>query len=335
MYVMAGYLVGQNCGMENWDKFIQNQIFKPLGMVDSNFSIKEMKISSDFSEPYGIVQLYQPEVNHKEIIRLPFRDMQVMAPAGGINSNLVDMLKWVKLHIDEGVIGEKSLISKKTLTKMHTPYMGLRFNKDSVFPFLGYGMGWYVEIYNGHYVVFHSGIIDGFRAMVSFMPKEKIGIVVLSNLEQGGFPGNVTECVYERILGKKQRDKMPGIKGYRKIIKRRAIAHQEIFKNRVRDTSLRTKLKNYCGIYEHPAYGEIAIKNIRGTLKAHINKKLILNLKHFHYDMFLSSHHYHFEFLNLCFRFQINKNGKVDRLFVPLEYSQEPIEFIQKKNLSK
>src|SRR5215472_4703337 len=44
-----------------------------------------------------------------------------------------------------------------------------------------YGCGWFVTSYLGHRQVQHSGHIDGFSALVSFLPQDRIGLVLLSN----------------------------------------------------------------------------------------------------------------------------------------------------------
>ena len=43
---------------------------------------------------------------------------------------------------------------------------------------ISYGLGWMIAQLRGRKIVFHTGGIDGFAALVSFMPKRKLGFVL-------------------------------------------------------------------------------------------------------------------------------------------------------------
>ena len=54
--------------------------------------------------------------------------------------------------------------------------------------FLNYGLGWFLHDYRGRKVVEHGGAIDGMRAQVAMMPEEKLGLVVLTNMNGSILP---------------------------------------------------------------------------------------------------------------------------------------------------
>src|SRR6202011_3938799 len=64
-----------------------------------------------------------------------------------------------------------------------------------------YGMGFFLTTYRGHYLVHHGGNIDGFSALVTFMPQDNIGMIILSNQNGSSLPGVVSYGVYDRLLG--------------------------------------------------------------------------------------------------------------------------------------
>lgn len=46
-----------------------------------------------------------------------------------------------------------------------------------------YGLGWRTMTFGGHHLVFHGGWIRGISALISFIPKKRMGIVILQNAE--------------------------------------------------------------------------------------------------------------------------------------------------------
>ena len=49
-----------------------------------------------------------------------------------------------------------------------------------------YGLGWHISDYRGRRVLEHGGATDGFRARLFLVPKEKVGLVLLTNVEETG-----------------------------------------------------------------------------------------------------------------------------------------------------
>ncbi|GAJ05365.1 unnamed protein product, partial [marine sediment metagenome] len=168
----------------------------PLGMESSNFSIEELQKYPDYALPYSMnvnsVKKFPEKLSDIDIERIPFFEMTANAPAGGINSNLKDMAKWVRLHLAEGEVDGKEIIARETLLQMHAPQMVIPL--DSVFKFLvsdetptiSYGLAWFIQPYRGHYMVNHGGNVPGSTSLVGFMPEEQTGVVVLTNMTGTG-----------------------------------------------------------------------------------------------------------------------------------------------------
>jgi CubicO group peptidase (beta-lactamase class C family) len=145
MYVMAGYLVGQISG-GSWEKFVQQRIFDPLGMENSNFSVTESQKSSNFAQPH-----LKSEDGVKQI---PFRNIDAMAPAGSIGSSATEMAKWILLNLNNGRFDGKQVISEGNLKQIHSPQMvvsgDVRYNELLN---ASYGMGWIIQSYRGHNII--------------------------------------------------------------------------------------------------------------------------------------------------------------------------------------
>src|SRR6185295_16020865 len=150
-----------------WERVIAERIFKPLGMNSSNISKAETLKSPDFAIGYDIAR--------KTPKKLAMRDLTNIAPAGAINSNAVDMAKWLRLILGAGVFEGKRLVSDKSFTELTTKQI-------TVAGTTGYGLGWGVTDWHGHKVLTHSGGIDGFNSLVAVMPDQKLGFALLTNV---------------------------------------------------------------------------------------------------------------------------------------------------------
>jgi CubicO group peptidase (beta-lactamase class C family) len=51
MYMTAGYLVGE-IAESSWEEFVQEEIFNPLEMRDTNFSVEKSQEAADYALPY-------------------------------------------------------------------------------------------------------------------------------------------------------------------------------------------------------------------------------------------------------------------------------------------
>jgi hypothetical protein len=68
-----------------------------------------------------------------------------------------------------------------------------------------YGMGRQTATYRGHLITYHGGDLPGFHSQVSFLPKERIGVVVfVVGNHTAPLYNYVTYNVYERLLGMDQ-----------------------------------------------------------------------------------------------------------------------------------
>ena len=117
MFLTAGYLAGEVSG-RSWEDLVRARIFDPLGMTSSNFSVLESRKTADFAKPYTRKE--------KKTSEIPFRNIDVVGPAGSINSNLNDMARWLKLQLSDGSLGGRRVVGAANLEQMHEPQMVMR-----------------------------------------------------------------------------------------------------------------------------------------------------------------------------------------------------------------
>ncbi|HEU4767212.1 MAG TPA: serine hydrolase [Pyrinomonadaceae bacterium] len=187
MYTAAGEAVAK-AENSTWDKLIATRIFKPLGMNNSDTSAAEMQKARDFSLGYD----YKPST--KETRRLPQRAITAVAPAGAINSSARDMAQWLRLMLGQGTYNSLRLVSQKGFDEL----IGKQANVGGS---IDYGLGWFLRQWNGHKVVEHGGNIDGFNAQVAFMPDQKLGFVLLTNVTASSLGTFAMNTIWKNLVG--------------------------------------------------------------------------------------------------------------------------------------
>ena len=171
MYLAAGEAIAK-AQNTTWEELITSRIFKPLGITASNFSTTVMQQASDYSCGYS---------SDKKLKKLPMQNLWIGAPAAAINSNAKEMAQWLRLLLGGGSVDGKRLVSEKGFQEMLTKLVRMDEEKS-------YGLGLIVEeshSYRGHLMYWHGGSVDGFAAMIWFLPDQKLGLAILTNADNG------------------------------------------------------------------------------------------------------------------------------------------------------
>jgi len=188
-------------------------------------------------------------------------------------------------------------------------------------------MGWVITAYRGHLMFQHEGGIDGFTALVSFMPRDNMGTVILTNMSGTPLPTIIAYHVYDRLLGL---DQIPWNKRIRDEVTKVKEEAEKAKKEKDKDRKLNTKpshpLEDYTGDFEHPGYGIITIQKEGDWLKATYNS-ISYSLTHYHYDIFKLTN----DFLNISRKvtFFTDTKGNISSLSVPMEPAVKEIVFIR------
>ncbi len=323
MYAMAGYLLGQ-LTESTWEEAVRKRILEPLGMRNTNFSVHDSQNAPDFALPY--------QVHDEEIEKMSFRDIEVMGPAGSINSSVADMTRWLQVFLKRGEFGGERLLQENTIKDLISPQMAVARlpTEDLILP-AGYGMGWGLSSYQGKYRVAHGGNIDGFSALVTFFPYDDLGIVVLANQNGSALPGLITNHLADRVLGVKGKNwHAEAFDRYQKGLEVEKEAEKKKETVRVPDTRTAHPIEAYAGEYHHPGYGTLSIEHADGKLSMVYNG-IRTPLEHWHYDTFNGLENPDDRtFEDFRIQFATNLKGQIDNLSGPFEPSVDPIVFKRK-----
>lgn len=257
----------------SWSDYLNYHIFKPLGMVRTTTSLEEMKHLGNFAFPHKIV-------GDKVTTYKDFYSIETVAPAGAINSNVLDMSKWIRLQLNKGKFNGVQIFSEKQSAEMW-------YNQTPI-DNINYGLGWFIRYWNGKKLLNHGGGMPGMISDVSLIPEDNFGIVILSNAETGMVTA-IRNYIMETLLLKDAKDWnkimldafKKRVEGYEKENVRR----EEV---RVKNTKPSLPLEKYCGIYEDKMYGKAEVKMNDGKLFLQFlpSPNMKGELKHYHYDTF-------------------------------------------------
>jgi CubicO group peptidase (beta-lactamase class C family) len=322
MFMTAGILVQELTGMK-WEEAVRARLFTPLGMRNSNFSVNDSQKTGDFAQPYR---------EAKEQLKLvPFRNIDEVGPAGSINSSAEDMIRYVQMHMNKGKLGEKQFLSAGMSTQMQSPQTVMP--GEPQFAELGvssYCMGLTSSTYRGRRLIGHGGAIDGFNAHISWMPAERIGVVILANRSGATILNTLSRYIYDRLLGL---DIVPWSARIKEQQAKQKASEEEAKKKgytaKREGTRASHDLKEYAGEYEHPGYGVIRVAQASDALSLTYNH-MTSPLKHFHYDIFEVPENELDPFEGTKVSFFSNVKGDIGSLSLPIEPALPDITFKRK-----
>ncbi len=314
MYLAAGQLIAKVNG-KSWDEVIRQRVFMPLGMTASSTSIKDLKNSDNVASPHAKVE--------EKVEVIPWRNIDNIAPAGSINSNVVDMAQWVRMQLGQGEYQKQRLLSSGAAKEMQTSQTVIRAEPPYTifYPeahFLNYGLGWFLHDYKGRKVVEHGGAIDGMRAQVAMLPEEKLGLVILTNMGGTTLPLPLMFRIFDAYLGAPHRDwSAEMLKTIKAFEEQGKAAQKKLEEGRVKNTSSSQALSEYAGTYKNDLYGEVKVTNAAGKLNLRFGPAFTGDLEHWHYDTFRA------KFVGAgattaYATFALNAQGKIDSLTLNL-----------------
>ena len=320
MYAAVGYLI-QILSGKTWEDFVREKILDPLGMTRTTYSVHEMVKMEDHAVPFT------EKRDSKEIYQIPhYEDMAGVAPAGAIISSIEEMSHWLIALMNNGRYGGRQVLPPSVLKSTLEPSMALPNTEGEARGFwellnCAYGMGRVSGSYRGHLLTFHGGALDGCHSQVSYMPLEKIGVIVFVIGDHSFMLSDIVGYnVYERLLGLYEtpwserwlaivkKDKEAGIQG-------RARAGSD----RVPGTKHSHALEEYAAEYEHPAYGLLKITTLGDGLHFDFHK-IRLPLIHYHYDRFDTPDDEREG--KWAVNFITNPQGDVDRAIISLDEAE-------------
>lgn len=170
---LLGVAIQNQSGMPFAD-YMHQSLLAPLGMTHSSF---DTGLSSSVLAAKGY--------RGRKVEDEPgLRDV----PAGGLNSSVSEMSRFMSMVFAGGVSGGQQIIQEKTLAEMLRPQnsaVTLDFDTQV-------GLAWWLnskgkpQLENGGTIASHNGSTGLFHSQMYLLPAHKMGVIVLSNSSSAG-----------------------------------------------------------------------------------------------------------------------------------------------------
>jgi CubicO group peptidase (beta-lactamase class C family) len=178
MYAAAGKLTEVVSG-KPWSEFVEQHIFKPIGMKRSVASLAGTRLRDNVASPHDYVD--------GKLIEIENASVDSVAAAGAIWSSVHDMSQWASFLMRGcKTTSGQALLSPETCNELFEPqtlvnremYPAMRLYRHHWFT---YALGWFQTDYQGRALDFHSGSIDGMVALIGLVRDEGLGVYILAN----------------------------------------------------------------------------------------------------------------------------------------------------------
>jgi CubicO group peptidase (beta-lactamase class C family) len=309
-YSEAAYAAARACRL-SWDDLAAKTLFTPLGMTSTSFRF------ADYARAKNRARLHV-RVDGKWTAKNT-RQPDAQAPAGGASSTLNDLVRWMKLQLNEGQFDGRQLVSAATLAETHTPQFLLGFNPDQG-RVSSYGLGWNVSVERGGKTFYkHSGAFSlGVRTEVALLPSEKLAIVVLSNAAPSGVPEGLTESFYDLVLdGKLQRDWIEFANRMFDEEVKKELGQERDYSHPPAHPAPPLNLSAYAGKYTSDFFGLIELADVQGQLVLRLGpQSMKFELRHWDRDVFTYQPQGESAGGPAGVRFSIDPGGQADRVLI-------------------
>lgn len=294
MYMAAG-VVAERVSGKRWEELVRERVFRPTGMTSSNTSVNE-------PGAYAIERKTA---------------LDSIGPAGSVNATLNDFLRYLRVQMNGGAVEGKRVLSEKAWRQMLQPQTTIHGAVYEEFGEQSYGLGLFLGQYAGRKVAFHTGTIGGYHSLLAFLPEERMGVVVLMNRTERYLPKVISATVFDRLLGRPERDWSGHFDALRK---KQEAARKPVAA--VTGTPAVFQADELAGTYRHPAYGAIEVNG-----KQEISWGWVKGpLKHLHHDVYRLDLGRE-EVGETRIQFRRGMDGAVEELRIPLEAALPPVEF--------
>jgi len=161
---LLGHLLARASGRSYVD-LVRQRILEPLGMSMTGYAL-DGEIAESMTKGHGVKGNEVPFWFATEAIQ----------GAGGLRSNVEDMLKYLKANV--GTAGNDLQRAMRVAQEPRKSIDG-----GSI------GLAWTIRSYQGRTLVAHGGATAGFSAAMGFDPDKRVGFVMLAN--QGQFQDDI------------------------------------------------------------------------------------------------------------------------------------------------
>ncbi len=266
-YTLLGRVIEAASG-KPWRDYLSDALFTPAGMRNATGYADAMYAGENVATPYELEPAgLRPTIRKCDA---------TMHAAGGLGMSISDAARWLILNINQGEIDGRRIVTAAHAAEMQTLQAEAR--RGNIRVNHGFGLGWMIGTFrpDGPRYIMHSGGYTGAAAHFSFLPDQKIGVAVFTNVGAPGaiFAESVVSIdILDRFAGGEHPDFLENVRKQLpaqlpQLLERAAAAKNTI--TAIGAEHLTLPRDRYCGVYTHERFGTVHVERDGATLKLRI-----------------------------------------------------------------
>ena len=181
---LAGVLIQDVSGLR-YDQYVDRNIFAPLGMAHTSIEPplrSDALIATPYSIDDGKVEKTAPEWYHT-------------TPTSSLVSTADDMARFMALHLLTPLSqGTDRVLPRNWVREMARQHA-------TIHPAIpGWGYGWQLGDANGQRVIEHGGDIGGFASLMTLLPDQTFGLIVVNHFEGSSLRFKLKQAILDRYF---------------------------------------------------------------------------------------------------------------------------------------
>src|SRR5690606_24703723 len=180
-----------------FNEAVSRRLFKPLGMHDASYGLDGIQGSPRWAKPHV-------RAGRGWTSLIPKPTYYRVAPAAGVNASISDMAQWLIANMGY----RPDVLPAPLLSTLHAPMVGTRGElrgrsaswRDRRLESARYGLGWRLDDYTGHRMVFLGGAAQGYRGAMAMLPERDLGVVILWN-SGSSLPSGLMPTILDLAIG--------------------------------------------------------------------------------------------------------------------------------------
>lgn len=236
-----------------WDDYVKHHFFNPLGMTNSSTYFADFIKNPNSSKAYAVI--------NEKLVEIMPANIDNIGPAASISSSVIDISKWIRMQIDNGMFEGKQVIPSQVIQKTRKSLSITGNGRGNLNHFSTYGLGWFMKDENGRKVMSHGGGANGFLSKTVIIPQEKFGFVILTNSDNQSLFEALSEILIKDVTGQAYFD-YSGLfhKGYLEDIRVEQDSVKKWKAEAAKIKPAKDAYKKLEGTYKHPVYGMVTVK---------------------------------------------------------------------------
>ncbi len=252
---------------EGWKRYLEQSVLLPAGMRETYARISGL-------DPKRIAKPHRLRADGRYVTEPFFKIDATMNAAGGHLATLSDLARWTIVQMDSGLIDGRRVFPAEAVALSHRLIAKQTREQAKRFAFFdreGWGAGWDVGSYETEPMVSRFGSYHTTRSHLSFLPRRRIGVVVMSSGGLSALTDIVAAYAYDLEAGRadareRAETRMAELRK-RFGDSRRNIATQDSIRAARQLQPLGRPLADFAGSYEEPSFGKITFTMRDGRLE--------------------------------------------------------------------